>query len=226
MTGLIKICGIREHEHAEAAAAAGADFIGFVFAESRRRVTPAEACQLIATARTTNPAIRAVGLFVNASSDEIRRVRDTAGFDLVQLHGERTTERLSELGVPAIVSLRVEPEADPLQLHRFAEDVARYAELIMIDGYHPTLAGGTGLRADWNVAGRLALNVPVLLAGGLDPECVSEAIRTVQPAGVDVSGGVERNGIKDAELIRSFIANARAAFAQSISSGTSSQLAP
>jgi phosphoribosylanthranilate isomerase len=97
---------------------------------------------------------------------------------------------------------------------------------VLFDAYHPTLAGGTGERADWGIAEAFARDLPVMLAGGLNPDNVAEAIATVRPTGVDVSSGVERNGTKDPVLMRAFITRARAAFAQSTSSGTSSQDAP
>jgi phosphoribosylanthranilate isomerase len=84
----------------------------------------------------------------------------------------------------------------------------------LIDGYHPTAKGGTGIRADWRIAADVSSHQPFLLAGGLDPENVGEAIATVRPLGVDVSGGVERDGVKDPTLIAEFVHRARAAFAE------------
>ena len=102
-------------------------------------------------------------------------------------------------------------------------------EMILLDAYHPRLAGGTGKLSDWTLAADLARKVPLMLAGGLKPGNVADAIGAVRPAAVDVSSGVETDGVKNPELIRAFLANARAAFAAngySISSGTSSHDAP
>jgi phosphoribosylanthranilate isomerase len=216
-----------EPEHAIVAAEAGVDFLGFLFAESRRRVSPERARTIIEAARNAGGSFRAVGLFVGATPAEVTAVHRVAGLDLVQLHGEYEAEDLKAMPVPAIVVIRASPD-DPLEdlLNRASAAMAAGAEMIMIDGYHPTLMGGTGLRADWNVARALAEAVPLLLAGGLDSENVASAIGHVQPFGVDVSSGVERDGTKSPERIAAFIQAARAGFDQSISSGTSSQLTP
>jgi len=150
-----------------------------------------------------------------------------AKVDLLQLHKPESLAGLAAIGLPSLLPVRVAPDEDPEALHRHAIDAANgVAEYVLMDGYHPELAGGTGVRADWDVARSLAEQVPLLLAGGLNPGNIAEAIAAVRPAGVDVAGGVERDGEKSPDLIRAFIANARAAFAQSSSSGTSSQDAP
>ena len=227
MSQLVKICGIRSPELAASTAQAGADLIGFVFAESKRRVEPAMARASIEAARQANPAIRTCALFVDASADEIERIHAQVGFDLAQLHGPAALEVAAQLSMPAIISVRVAPDDDRTERAEFAERVAASgAEFVMVDGYHPGMAGGTGVRADWDFAAMLANRVPLMLAGGLDAENVAEAIAIVRPAVVDVSSGVERAGVKDETLIRSFIDAARAGYAQSISSGTSSQDAP
>jgi phosphoribosylanthranilate isomerase len=227
VSGLIKICGIKQASHAVVAAAAGADLIGLNFAASKRAVAPEVARELILAAREVNPAIRTVGLFVGANRDEIARVHETAPFDLVQMHGVADLDELHDLPVPVILPIRIEPGGDPERLKQFAIAALKgSAEFLIFDGYHPTLTGGTGVRADWDAARSFAQDMPVMLAGGLTPENVSEAVASVCPMGVDVAGGVERDGTKDSGLIRAFIENARAAFAQSTSSGTSSQDAP
>ncbi|MEZ4626247.1 MAG: hypothetical protein R2843_15965 [Thermomicrobiales bacterium] len=166
-------------------------------------------------------------LFVDASADEVERIHAQVGFDLAQLHGASALEVAAQLSMLAIISVRVAPDDDRSERAEFAERVAASgAEFVMVDGYHPGMAGGTGVRADWDFAAMLANRVPLMLAGGLDAGNVSEAIAIVRPAVVDVSSGVERAGVKDETLIRSFIDAARAGYAQSISSGTSSQDAP
>jgi phosphoribosylanthranilate isomerase len=231
MSGLVKICGLTNLEHAEAAARAGADLIGLVFADSRRRVTPATARSLIERARSINPSIRAVGLFVDASQEMILDVHDESGIDLVQLHGMPPAESVERLGIPALLVVRDAPGRRGEELTRYIATVAQIApvEMIMLDAYHPTLAGGTGTLSDWKLAAELARRVPLMLAGGLKPGNVEAAISTVRPAAVDVSSGVERMGTKDPALIRDFITNARSAFeanGYSTSSGTSSHDAP
>lgn len=214
MSGFVKICGISREEHAEAVAASGADFIGLMFAESRRRVEPWTARICIERAKAINPAIRAVGVFVDASIERIRAIHDDAGFDLVQFHGTPTAEWLDELSLPAWVTARVGPtnSVEAIGASFIAASRSGHVEALFVDAYHPTLAGGTGTLADWGAATTLATRHPLILAGGLSPENVVEAITQVKPRGVDVSSGVERDGMKDSELIASFIRNARAAF--------------
>jgi phosphoribosylanthranilate isomerase len=209
---LVKICGLRQPEHAAAAAAAGADLIGFIFAPSRRRVTAAEAAACIAAARMSGQSPRAVGVFVDASVDEIAATVETAGLDAVQLHGEEPADSFDVLGVPVIRSLRPRPDATATSVER---EIARWANrpnppiAFLIDGYSEAGMGGMGVRADWTLARTLAARWPILLAGGLDPDNVDAAIAAAAPLGVDVSSGVERDGRKDPARIAAFVAAAR-----------------
>jgi phosphoribosylanthranilate isomerase len=231
MSGMIKICGISQEAHAEAVAESGADFIGFVFAESRRRIEPWTARICIERAKAINPDIRAVGLFVKATVADIHAARDEAGFDLVQLHGSPAKQWLEDLAIPAWYAARAEPGVSTFDIEkRFATiSESGYVEALFFDAYHPTLAGGTGLLADWRVAAELASRHPLVLAGGLTPGNVGDAIAQVRPRIVDVSSGVERDGVKDSERIAAFVRSAREAFStldHSISSGTSSHVVP
>jgi phosphoribosylanthranilate isomerase len=201
---LVKICGLREVEHAQAAVAAGADLVGFVFAATRRYVSP----EIVAgiTARLP-PTVQKVGLFVNAPADEVRRVVRDCGLDYAQLCGEETPEYCRDLGVPVIRSLRVRgPEV--------ADEVERFASVVawcQLDGFQPNAYGGTGTRFDWRLATEIAARQTIVLAGGLTPENVAEAITVVRPRGVDVSSGVETDGRKDSAKITAFVRTARAA---------------
>jgi phosphoribosylanthranilate isomerase len=215
MSGLVKICGISREEHAEVVAASGADFIGFMFVEeSRRRVEPWTARILIERAKAVNPLIRAVGVFLDASIEEIRAVHDEAGFDLVQYHGVATAEWLEDLSMPTWWTARVTPTItiESIDAAFASASKSGHVEALFIDAYHPTKAGGTGLLADWSAASELAARHPLILAGGLTPENIGNAIAQVRPRGVDVSSGVESDGIKDPDLIAAFVKNARAAF--------------
>ena len=232
MTARVKICGLSRPEHARVAAEAGADLIGLVFAESRRRVTPDAARVVIDATKAFNPRIRAVGLFVDADAATIARVYGESGIDLVQLHGMPTPDVIEAIGLPVLIAVRHRPGDDRERLFDYIDSVLGLpvVEMILLDAYHPTLAGGTGTLADWSLAADLARRAPLILAGGLNPENVGEAIESVRPAAVDVSSGVELDGAKDADLIRRFLQRAHAAFAAngaySISSGTSSHDAP
>jgi phosphoribosylanthranilate isomerase len=214
---VVKISGLREPDHAVAAAVAGADLLGFNFALTRRQVTPDQAVRCIEAARAMAGAkFLSVGLFVNGTAENVNAIAARAGLDWVQLHGEVDPSSLCRFDLPVIVSIR--PTAtDPLASIRasIADMMASQKPPIglMIDGYHPTEHGGQGVRADWGIAAALARDQLMLLAGGLNHENVAEAIRAVDPAGVDVSSGVETDGVKDAEKIRRFVEAARAAFA-------------
>jgi phosphoribosylanthranilate isomerase len=214
---VVKICGLRDPEHAEVAAAAGADLIGFIFASARRQVSPATARSCIAAARAASPgrSLFAVGVFVDAPSLEMARIADEAGIDALQLHGSETPESLQHLPVPVLKAFRPRPGIDAAHV---MADINRYRSGrtppagILIDGYTEGLPGGTGARADWQRAREIGATFPFLLAGGLDPDNVGAAIREVRPLGVDVSSGVEIDGVKAAHRIEQFICAARVAF--------------
>jgi phosphoribosylanthranilate isomerase len=214
---IVKIDGLREPEHAAAAAAGGADLIGFIFAPARRQVTAAVARSCIAAARAAAPErpVLAVGVFVDAPPSEMARIARETGIDALQLHGTETPESLRHLRVPALKALR--PRPGTKAAHLMAE-ISRYRSAplpplgILVDGYAEEAAGGTGIRADWRLAAEIGAAFPIILAGGLDPDNVGVAIRQVRPLGVDVSSGVEINGVKDASRIEAFIRAARTAF--------------
>ena len=205
---LVKICGIRSLEDARFAAASGADAVGFVFwYMSPRRVDPEQAAAI--TAQLPDQVLR-VGVFVDAPRDEIERVSQLVGLDLLQLHGEEPPEALEGLSRPALKAVRVGP--------RFtAEEALRYsktAQGIVVDTRLPgqtLMPGGTGVPFDWSLVANLAEQVPFLmLAGGLSPTNVAQAVRAVRPDAVDVSSGVERMpGRKDPAQVKAFIEASR-----------------
>jgi phosphoribosylanthranilate isomerase len=215
--GIVKIDGLRDPEHAVAAAAAGADLIGFIFAPARRQVTAAMARTCIAAAReaVTERSVLAVGVFVDASLAEMAKTASEAGLDAIQLHGAEPPEALRHLPVPALKALRPRPGAEATDV---LAEIDRYHSStrpplgILVDGYAADAAGGTGARADWRLASEIAAAVPIILAGGLNPQNVDAAIRQVRPLGVDVSSGVEIDGVKAARRIEEFIQAARQAF--------------
>jgi len=210
---LVKICGIRSLEDARFAAESGADAVGFVFwYMSPRRVDPEQAAAI--TAELPESVLR-VGVFVDAPRDEIERVSQQVGLDLLQLHGEEPPEALEGLSRPALKAVRVGP--------RFtAEEALRYsktAQGIVVDTRLPgqtLMPGGTGVPFDWSLVANLAQQVPFLmLAGGLSPTNVADAVRAVRPDAVDVSSGVERMpGRKDPERVKAFIEASRAVEAE------------
>lgn len=207
----MKICGITQVEHGLWAATAGADYLGFVFVPGTRRyLQPAAARQIIRELRRRLgqgrlPGI--VGLFVNEEPAFINDVAEVCGLDLVQLHGDEPPDLIPQLMRPAIKALRPRTAADLAIVDDFVAAGAR----IMIDTYQPGHWGGTGVAGDWDLAARAAQRYPIILAGGLTPENVAEAIRLVRPWGVDVSSGVEVGGRKDPTKIRRFVEAVRQA---------------
>lgn len=215
--GLVKICSLREPGDAALVIAAGADAFGLIFAEARRQVMPERAAEIVREARrlATEARPTAVGVFVDASAARITAVAEQVGLDLAQLHGDEPPELLAAIPVPAVKAIRPKPGETVSDVERA---MARYLAAerppvaFLVDGYHPGQHGGVGARADWGLAAELAARWPVILAGGLNPANVGEAIEAVQPIGVDVSSGVETDGAKDGAKIAAFVAKARRAF--------------
>lgn len=210
----IKICGLSTVEHALAASAAGADMIGLVFAPSRRRITPEQAAALVAALRQ-HPAgarVAVVGLFVNAEVTQINSVIEQCGLDYVQLSGDELPQHAAGIRRPVIKSLRLHGSAtDAAWLTLAAGEQPQAVPLdlapcpLLVDAHKPGSYGGTGTLADWDKAAELARQRSLLLAGGLSPDNVAAAIAQVRPWGVDVSSGVETDGMKDTARIEAFI---------------------
>jgi len=222
---LIKICGVRSPEIARVVAENGADLMGLIFAPARRQVTEEQAREIVAgfepTLSRRLPMV--VGVFVNESVNEMNRLADSVGLDFIQLSGDEPAEIQGALNRPVIRALRLPAGMTPDEARSLAEeylDCPTPAMALLLDTHVSGSYGGNGIPGDWNVARALAERYPVILAGGLRPETVNDALRTVRPFGVDVSSGVETDGVKDAMKIRQFIAAARAA---SIPAGRSHQ---
>ncbi|HEV2109557.1 MAG TPA: phosphoribosylanthranilate isomerase [Thermomicrobiales bacterium] len=215
--GGVKICGIREPRHALAAVEAGADMLGFVFAPSRRQVTAESAMACIEAIRGANVTV--VGLFVNAGAETINRAAERLGLDAVQLHGDVSPDLMRAIDRPVIRAINTSPSASLSDVHALLPNEHEPSPVaFQIDGFAPGARGGTGVLADWSLAAALAPRVPLVLAGGLTSENVSEAIRRVAPRAVDVSSGVETDGVKDEAKIHQFVEAAKRAFATSFAS--------
>ncbi|MGD9894874.1 MAG: phosphoribosylanthranilate isomerase [Dehalococcoidia bacterium] len=236
----IKICGLTRPEYVEAAASAGASFIGFMFAErSRRHITVEETKRLIAVLPPRDePTVESlqlghpglwfqrcadaldaliarrrpltVGIFANQPVALVNAVAEAADLDIIQLSGDERWETCLQLRRPTIKALRSGSDCSCEQdLLRKAE--AGTASLCLLDAEVPGEYGGTGQLADWETAARVAASIPLMLAGGLTPANVGTAIAAVRPWAVDVSSGVERDGVKDVDLIQDFVHAARSA---------------
>src|SRR5699024_4220580 len=181
---------------------AGANMIGFVFAPSSRNVTPEQARDI---ACGLSPETKTVGVFVNESKNEIERIADLVKLDFIQLHGDETPAFANSLHRRVIKAFTIDEVTD--------EALATYpAEYLLIDSPGTTYRGGSGNTFDWErLMSRNIDKHKLMLAGGLNPDNVQEAIRVARPAGVDVSSGVETDGLKDAEKISRFVAAVRSA---------------
>jgi phosphoribosylanthranilate isomerase len=207
----VKICGITRLEDAQAALDAGADLLGFNFyPQSPRYISPERAAEIIAA---LPQMIRCVGIFVNAELATVRRIVETCRLDYVQLHGDESPGFVQALSPRAFKALR------PRSAEEAEIGAAAYAPLgpvdsaapaLLLDAYRPGQYGGTGWQGDWTLAARLASRYRILLAGGLTPENVANAVRRVRPWGVDVASGVESApGRKDHDKVRRFIQEAK-----------------
>lgn len=215
--GSVKICSLRQPEQASWVVEAGAEMFGLIFAPTRRQVTAETAKAIVEEALRANASVqpRAVGIFVGSDVVAINTMIESVGLDAVQLHGEQSPAEIEPIVAPVIKAIRVEPGAEFADLAARIDAFERSAKppiAYLIDGFHPQHAGGQGILADWELARKLAERFPVVLAGGLTPENVGEAIEAVRPLGVDVSSGVETDGVKDRRKVLAFVANARAAF--------------
>lgn len=199
----VKICGITRVEDGLACAQLGADAIGLVFyAPSPRHVSVAQARAIMAA---LPPFITTVGLFVDADPAEVSAVLTQLPLDLLQFHGDESPEYCQGFARPYLKAMRVKPGVDLVQY------AAQYAQAkgLLLDAHVEGVAGGTGQSFDWNLI-PAHLSLPVVLSGGLHPANVTQAIKRVQPAAVDVSSGVEATkGIKDAAKIAAFMQGVR-----------------
>lgn len=196
----VKICGLTRAADVAAVNKCGADFAGFVFAESRRRVSPDEARQLI---EALHPTVTPVGVFVDEDAENVALITKTCKLGAVQLHGTESNVYISALrkllpcGIKIIKAVRVK-DATSLEAAGGLE-----CDLLLLDAYNGSAAGGSGKRFDWNCI--VDFDRPYLLAGGLNAGNVADALSRLQPYGVDVSTGVETDGTKDETKIAEFI---------------------
>jgi phosphoribosylanthranilate isomerase len=195
----IKICGIKSVNDALAAIEAGADLIGFNFYPKSPRYVEVGMCRNIMSVVRQDGRAKSVGVFVNASVEVIRATMETCGLSLAQLHGDETPGMMNELDGKAFKAFRGIPES----VDGFAR---RASPAFLVDASVKGVYGGSGATTDWNGAAELAKKYPLLLAGGLTPENVAEAVKQVKPWGVDVASGVESApGEKDAGRMKAFV---------------------
>ncbi|WP_019534051.1 phosphoribosylanthranilate isomerase [Paenibacillus ginsengihumi] len=220
----VKICGLRTAEAARTAARIGADYAGFVFAPSKRQVTAAEARALIAAMRESGEGTKAVGVFVNLERETLVRIMAEAPLQVVQLHGQETPElcRWVKETFPGVRVWKASPIASGDSQRADLQDAVklrldRYAGVIdalLIDTHDPVYGGGSGKTFAWEVIPAYLAwcrqhGIPLLAAGGLTPDNVGELAGRYAVDGVDVSSGVETDGMKDLDKMRSFVERVR-----------------
>ncbi|WP_026576560.1 phosphoribosylanthranilate isomerase [Bacillus sp. UNC438CL73TsuS30] len=197
----VKICGIRDADTALAAVAYGADAIGFVFAESKRKVELDKAKDIIEKLPSD---VMKVGVFVNETLEGIEKIANFTGLTHIQLHGDEAASLSERLTLPVIKAASIESDET-------LEEIKNYpCEYLLLDGPKGKYRGGNGLAFNWkNINLDVLKEKKIILAGGLHQENVEEAIQTIQPDMVDVSSGVETDGKKDLQKIKLFIEKAK-----------------
>ncbi|WXU00589.1 MAG: N-(5'-phosphoribosyl)anthranilate isomerase [Catillopecten margaritatus gill symbiont] len=195
----VKICGFTNAENARAASLLGIDAVGLVFYDkSPRCVEVATAVEII---NALPPFVNRVGLFVNADSDFIDEILCEVPLDTLQFHGDESPAECGQYAMPFIKALRVTAEMD---IAKMAQEYHQ-ASGLLLDAFHEEAYGGTGNQFDWGLA-KVEIDLPIILAGGLNPETVFNAVKQVNPYALDVSSGVESSkGIKDMNKVKHFI---------------------
>lgn len=198
----VKICGITDVNTAVSCVNYGADAIGFVFAESKRKITPEDAREIVSQLPAN---IHKVGVFVNETKENIIQLAQFAGLTHIQLHGDETPDFCEALGLPVIKAISADAEEIGIS------DISKFpCEYFLVDGPKGEYRGGNGIAFDWQKVNSQAFKRKrLILAGGLDEGNVEEAISLVNPYMVDVSSGVETEGVKDLQKIKRFIKKAK-----------------
>jgi phosphoribosylanthranilate isomerase len=208
----VKICGLTDVGSAQAAAEAGAEYVGMVFAPSKRQLNPPKAKEIADSVRRLKTRPRLVGVFVDLNPGEVNRIADYCQLDAVQLSGKESWYQCGQIKLPIIKALHITPGSK-------AEEVCAEIEkgygwisserLTFLLDTQSSEGGGSGNVFDWGIAREIAARFPVIVAGGLNPENVGKMIGEVKPWGVDVSSGVETQGKKDIKKIEEFVRMAK-----------------
>jgi phosphoribosylanthranilate isomerase len=211
----IKICGLIDKNNAIAAAKAGADFLGLVFAPSRRQVSTERALQIVEAVHELKQRPLIVGVFVNLPAGEINSIAEYCRLDMVQFSGDESWHYCRQIERPLIKVIHIEADRTAEQVLSEMEKGYRsdlkQKPVLLLDAKTKDVYGGTGRTFDWKLAEEVSKKYPVMVAGGISPHNISGLIKQVNPWGVDVSGGVESGGEKDIKKIDTFIKAVRQA---------------
>ena len=211
----IKICGLIDKNNAIAAAKAGADFLGLVFAPSRRQVSTERALQIVEAVHELKQRPLIVGVFVNLPAGEINSIAEYCRLDMVQFSGDESWHYCRQIERPLIKVIHIEADRTAEQVLSEMEKGYRsdlkQKPVLLLDAKTKDVYGGTGRTFDWKLAEEVSKKYPVMVAGGISPHNISGLIKQVNPWGVDVSGGVESGGEKDIKKINAFIKAVRQA---------------
>jgi phosphoribosylanthranilate isomerase len=206
---MIKVCGITEVKYALAAAEAGADFVGLVFALSSRQITYGKAQRIVEAVKKLGNAPEVVGVFVNAPAGEVNRIAGDLSLDRVQLSGDESWKYCLEIEKPLIKAIHVFGDLTGADIMRIISTGSRKlsgrSPVFLLDTHVSGMYGGTAQTFDWRLAREVPAHFPLIVAGGLNPQNVGDLIRGVHPWGVDASSGLETEGVKDIDKIRMFI---------------------
>ena len=213
----VKICGLLDVQSALVAAESGADYTGFVFVEGvRRQLQPEQGAAIVKEFRglasergTVMP--KAVGLFRDQDPGWVNDVASEAGLDMVQLCGDEDEAYCAQMRLPIIKQVRIRPDASATEIAGAVDPMTDGGQMVVLDRHDEKVPGGAGVPWEWSITRAVAQREGVLLAGGLTPANVGPMARNISPWGVDVSSGVETDGVKDHAKIRSFIAAVRPA---------------
>lgn len=204
---IIKICGIKDIETAEYVKNMGAEFIGLVFAESKRKVDTQTAKSIC---DSLGKGIKKVGVFVDEAPEQIQHIVDFCGLDIIQLHGDENPDDYRFIGKELIKAVPVSEDDTLESVKCKIASIGKSADYILLDTKKQNVFGGLGVAFDWRIVEKLTKEYRnIILAGGLDNSNVDSALKLVDPLGLDVSSGVETKGVKDKQKISEFINKVR-----------------